>query len=104
MVYVPAFIETFLVLVLALGVFLWVRQRNPKAGLAVPILIGGVMLPTLWGGVAVWSADVGTVAIARFTAMGIALLGLLMALAWALAVWGQPLAADDGDPPSEGEA
>jgi len=103
MVYVPAFIETFLVLVLALGVLVWVRQRNPAAGLAVPVLIGGVMLPTLWGAFAVWGADVDTVAIARFSAMGVALLGLLMALAWALAVWGQPLAGDDGETPPKGD-
>ena len=95
MYYVPAFFETFLVLVVALAVLTWVQRRAPRARLLPPVLILGVMLPTLWGGAAVYSEQLSSVSTARYIAMGIALTGLLGSLGWAVAVRGQPVVDAD---------
>lgn len=99
--YVPAFFETFLVMLVALAVLEWVRRRAPAAGTVMPLLVIGVALSTLWGGAAVLGERTNTVATARYAAMGIAVVGLVGSLVWAVLVRGRPaLGGDEPDQPA----
>ena len=93
--YVPAFFETFLVMLVAVAVILWVRRRSPAAGTLIGGMVAGVALSTLWGAAAVYSERFSTVAAARYAAMGFALAGLLAGLGWGLAVRGRPVEGDE---------
>ena len=90
MMYVPSFFEAFVVLVAAVAVLFWVQKRSARAGVAIPILVGWVTLPVLWGAVSLWTSDLDSVLPARYTTMAVALLGLVGSIGWAISVRDQP--------------
>jgi len=91
MYYVPSFFETFIILVLGLGVLSWVGRRAPAARRMMPLLVLGVALPTVWGGVAVWTEQLDAVDTPRYIALGVAFLGLVAGIVWGMAVRDRPI-------------